>query len=118
MTATDRLREICMAFPEATEEPFGGHTKPTWRVAGKIFAMMSEFVEDVTFKAAPGAQEVLVGARPDLFFVPRYIGHRGWVGLHADHARVDWDETKGLLLESYFLIAPKSLLKRNGVTAA
>src|SRR5207237_3955823 len=31
-SALDRLREICLALPEATEKPFSGHTDPTWRV--------------------------------------------------------------------------------------
>ena len=41
-TAVDGLREICLALPEATEKPFGGHTDPTWRVRDKIFAMYSD----------------------------------------------------------------------------
>ena len=114
-TPTEKLRDICMAFPEAEEQVFGGHTKPTWRVRGKIFAMMSEEVEDVTFKAAPGAQAILVGAHPGSYYVPRYVGSKGWVGVHADRDEVNWDELAGLLFESYQLIAPKSVLKAAGL---
>ena len=114
-SATERLREICLAFPEAHEDVFGGHTKPTWRVRGKIFAMMSENAEDVTFKAAPGAQDILVGAHPDSYYVPRYVGSKGWVGVHADRDNIDWDELAGLLFESYQMIAPNSVLKAAGI---
>ena len=37
-------------------------------------------------------QEALVSGGPKRFFVPPYVGHRGWVGLRLDHAEVDWDE--------------------------
>lgn len=111
MTATDRLREICMALPEAHEEPFGGHTSPCWRVRGKIFAMLGEFEEVVTFKGEPGAQAILVEAHPDTYFVPRYVGHRGWIAVRADAADVDWDELTGLLYASWRMTAPKSVVK-------
>jgi predicted DNA-binding protein (MmcQ/YjbR family) len=114
-TATEKLRGICLAFPEAEEQEFGGHTKPTWRVRGKIFAMMSEDAEDVTFKAAPGAQAILVEAHPGSYYVPRYVGSKGWIGVHADHKDIDWEELRGLLFESYQLIAPKSVLKAAGL---
>ena len=62
----------------------------------------------MTFKAAPGVQEALVGDDPEQFYVPPYVGSRGWVGvrLSADH---DWDELAELLRDSYRLIAPKRL---------
>jgi len=109
-----RLREICMAFPEAEEEPFGGHTAPSWRVRTKIFAMGSDGTgrEAVNFKAAPGAQEILVGAAPERFYRPAYIGHKGWVGAWLDAGEVDWDELAGLIDESYRLIAPKRLVQQ------
>ena len=115
LTPTERLRELCMALPEAEEQVFGGHTKPTWRVRTKIFAMMSEFEETVTFKAAPGAQQILVENHPGIYSVPRYVGSKGWVAVRANADDVDWDELSGLLFESYQLIAPKSLLKQHGI---
>ena len=109
---TERLRELCMAFPEAHEQAFGGHTKPTWRVTGKIFAMMEEQREVVWFKAPPGAQAILVEAHPETFFVPPYVGHRGWVGVRTDLPGIEWEELRGLIAESYQMTAPKRLLRR------
>ena len=72
--AFDRLREICLALPEAIEKPFGGHTAPAFRVRDKMFASCMESRPAVTMKAPPGAQEILVGADPETFFVPPYVG--------------------------------------------
>lgn len=112
--AFERLRRICMAFPEAEEEPFGGHTAPSWRVRKKIFAMGGDGTgrEVVTFKAAPGAQEVLVSAAPQRFYRPPYIGHKGWVGAWLDASDIDWDELAALIDESYRMIAPKRLVQQ------
>ena len=108
----ERLRELCMGFPEATEEPFGGHTRPTWRVNKKIFAMLEEEREAVWFKAPPGAQAILVDADSERFFVPPYVGHRGWVGVRTDVDGLDWEELRGLIAESYRMTAPKRLLRK------
>jgi predicted DNA-binding protein (MmcQ/YjbR family) len=51
---------------------------------------------------------VLVGADPERFFVPPYVGHKGWVGMRLDH-EPDWDEVAVLVRRSYRLIAPKSI---------
>ena len=105
----DRLRQICMSFPEAEERSFGGHTAPAFRVRDKLFVMTPE-AGDPWFmcKGAPGAQAVLVGSSPDRFFIPAYTGKNGWIGVRIDGA-VDWDEVAGLVSESYRLIAPKRL---------
>jgi len=60
-------------------------------------------------KAPAGEQAALVAADPRRFFVPPYLGHRGWVGLWLDAAPIDWAEVRELLVESYYLTAPKRL---------
>ena len=103
-----RLRDICLSLPEAVEKPFGGHTAPSFRVRDKLFVMTSEDGSSMMFKAGPGVQEALVASDPERFFVPAYVGNKGWVGarLDADH---DWDEIAELVEESYRMIAPKRL---------
>ncbi|MEO6397632.1 MAG: MmcQ/YjbR family DNA-binding protein [Tepidiformaceae bacterium] len=107
----ERIRAICMAFPEAAEKPFGGHVSPSFRVGDKIFATINEAQTEITCKAPPGAQAVLVGSNSERFFVPKYVGHQGWIGLRLD-SQIDWDELAGLLAESYAMTAPKALLAR------
>ena len=107
-----RLRALCLALPEAAEKPTGRHA--AFQVRGKTFAWFTDNHHGdgmlaLTFKAPPGAQEVLVGSDPDRFFVPPYVGHRGWVGLRVDTAAVDWDEVADLVADSYRLLAPRRL---------
>ncbi len=108
----ERLRQLCLAFPEATEKEAWGD--PTWRVRDRIFAMQKGNFEggrpSVWLKAPPGDQAVLVGSDPDRYFVPPYVGHKGWVGAHLDGPTVAWDELAELIEESYRLIAPKRLV--------
>jgi hypothetical protein len=51
----------------------------------------------------------LIQLTPHRFFLPPYIGKRGWVGLFLDLEMVDWREASDLVLGSYRLIAPKRL---------
>jgi len=107
----ERLREICLAFPEATEQETWGH--PTFRVRDKIFAACGSGEErlSMTCKAPSGAQEVLIATDPKRFFRPAYVGHRGWVGVRLD-LPVDWDQIADLVEESYRMTAPKRLSAR------
>ena len=109
----ERVRRICLAFPEATEA--GGVGDPTFRVRDKIFAMQHAFKErrSLWCKAPTGLQQALVDAGPDRYFVPPYVGRHGWVGIFLDTA-LDWDVVAGLLEDSYRLTAPKRLAKLLG----
>jgi predicted DNA-binding protein (MmcQ/YjbR family) len=106
--AIERLRSICLRFPEATERPFGGHTAPSFRVRDKLFVMTGEDREYITCKAPPGVQPMLVASDPHRFFVPAYVGSKGWIGVRLD-GRPDWDEIAELVEESYRMTAPKRL---------
>jgi hypothetical protein len=111
----DRLRAICLPFPETVEA--GGVGNPSFKVRGKVFAMRHSLHEvqrwSAWFKAAPGLQEILVGGAPERFFVPPYVGHHGWVGAYLD-VEQDWDELADLIEESYRITAPKRLVAQLG----
>lgn len=79
-----RLRAICLALPEATERETW--EAPTYRVRDKIFAMERRRDGRVSLwcKAPPGSQAILVGADPELFFAPPYVGPKGWIGMRLD----------------------------------
>ena len=81
---------------------------PTYRIANRIFAMERPQGDALAVwcKAPPGSQAILVGADPARFFVPPYVGPKGWIGIRLD-ARVDWTEVATLVERSYRLIAPK-----------
>lgn len=104
----DHLRTICLALPEAEERETWGEA--TFRVRDKIFAMASAGDDGtrMSCKAPPGAQRVLVEARPATFYVPAYVGPKGWIGVRLAED-TDWDEVAGFVLESYTMTAPKRL---------
>lgn len=105
---TDRLRAICLALPEAVEKETWGD--PTFRIRDKIFAMEKRGDGRVSLwcKAPAGSQQVLVGADPERFFVPPFVGHKGWIGMRLDR-KPDWAEVAVVVKRSYRLIAPKKL---------
>ena len=104
----DRLRKICLALPEAEERETWDHA--TFRVRDKIFAMAGRHDGRPSFtcKAPPGSQMVLVGAEPGRFYVPPYVGAKGWVGMRLD-GKPDWDEVAKIVKRSYCLVAPRKL---------
>lgn len=104
----EAVREICLSLPEVEERPFGGHEAPAFRVADKIFVKISEDLASFTCKAPAGAQEALVGGNPVRFFVPAYVGHKGWIGVNLIRP-LDLDEVVDLIEESYRLTAPRRL---------
>jgi len=110
----DRMRAICMAFPEVTERP--SHGQPTWFVRDKsvFVTAMVHGHHDNDFPhfwcaAPPGAQAELTAAAPDRFFRPPYVGGRGWLGVRLD-GDVDWTEIAELCEDAYRVIAPKRLV--------
>jgi predicted DNA-binding protein (MmcQ/YjbR family) len=107
--AISRLREICLAFPEATERETWGNQ--TFRVREKIFAMAghNEGHWRMQCKGKPGQLAALVEARPDRFYVAPDVGPKGWLGIDLGNG-VDWDEVGDFVEESYRMTAPKRLV--------
>jgi hypothetical protein len=109
-----RVRRLCLALPETSERP--SHGAPTFFVRGKrSFAMvLTNHHGDGRFAlwcAAPaGMQRMLVETDPERFFVPPYVGHRGWLGVRLDRG-VDADELAGILEDAYAEVAPARLVE-------
>ena len=107
-----RLTEIALAFPETSRQIYGSHAQ--FLVRKKTFAYFldnhhGDGIVSLACKVLPGEHKALVEAQPRRFYLPAYIGSRGWVALRLDVGKVDWDEVRDLLLASYVLIAPKRL---------
>ncbi|MGB5695394.1 MAG: hypothetical protein WBM46_07085 [Polyangiales bacterium] len=43
------------------------------------------------------------------FFVPPYVGHRGWLGVRLDRS-ADWQLVAEILEDGYRMVAPKRAL--------
>lgn len=63
----------------------------------------------VTCKAPAGANESMVDSDPERYFMPSYMGARGWIGIRLDVDGTDWDLVALSLVEAYRTTAPKSL---------
>jgi predicted DNA-binding protein (MmcQ/YjbR family) len=109
MSSIDRVRSLCLALPEAFERETWGH--PTFRVGrgrGKIFCTSANDGSSITLKADPLEREALI-AQGDPFFIPPYVGDKGWVGMDLGRRQPDWTEVSELIATSYCLVAPKRL---------
>jgi hypothetical protein len=117
-----RLVALCQRLPEAAAER-AGVQHLAFKVRKKIFAYYAyDHHGDgriaLLCKAPPGEQNRLVNADPERYFVPPYVGSKGWVGLRVDTPRVDWRAVENLLLVAYVLTAPDKLRKQSGQSKA
>ncbi len=109
-----RLREVCLGLPEVEERL--SHGAPTFFVRGKraFLMVLTDHHGDGRFAiwcaAGEGMQRMLVEAEPERFFVPPYVGHRGWLGVRLDR-RLDWDELAGIVEDAFAEIAPARLVE-------
>ena len=113
-----KLREICLALPETSERL--SHGAPTFFVRAKraFLMVLTNHHGDGRFAiwcAAPdGMQKMLVEADPERFFVPPYVGHRGWLGVRLDR-RLNWNELAGIAEDAYAEVAPARLVEAAGL---
>ena len=110
-----RFTKICGALPEATRQRHGTHA--SFLVRKRIFAYYldnhhGDSIVAVTCKVLPGDNAALASVNPDRFYLPAYIGPRGWVGLRLDVGEIDWAEAADFVTDSYRLAAPKRLAAR------
>ena len=109
----ERLRGIATALPEVTEKLSHGEVSFFCR---KQFVMLDDHhhgADHLAFwcAAPPGAQEELIGSDPATYFLPPYVGHRGWVGVRIDRDP-DWDEVAEVVRDAYRTVAPRALVAR------
>ena len=108
-----RVVTLVKSLPEATATP-AGERHLSLEVRGKRFGW---FLEDhhgdgrlaLNLKAANGVSRALVAKAPARFYVPKYVGHHGWIGVSLDFPVPDWNEISELLKDAYLLTAPKRL---------
>src|SRR4051794_31894647 len=110
VTPLERLTAICLAHPGATREMKNGHA--AFLVRKRTFAWFlnnhhGDGMVSVACKALPGENAALAAAHPERFYMPPYVGSKGWVGLRLDTRRVEWEEVADLVTVSYRQITGK-----------
>jgi predicted DNA-binding protein (MmcQ/YjbR family) len=116
----DAVRDTCLWLPESEE--FISHGAPNFRVRGKTFAtfMVNHHGDGriaLWLPAPPGSQDLHVQADPKRFFVPPYVGPRGWLGVNLDKG-VSWPRVAQWVREAYEHVAPRALASTLGKTPA
>ena len=109
----EKLRKLCLALPETSERL--SHGAPTFFIGAKKSFVM--FHDDhhgdgrlaLWVASPPGVQAMMVDEDPEQFFVPPYVGGRGWLGVRLDRDP-NWDEVAAIVVEAYRCVAPKKLI--------
>jgi len=114
------VRDVCLWLPESEE--FTSHGAPNFRVRGKTFATYvvnhhGDRRVALWLPAADGAQDHHVRSDPRNFFVPPYVGPRGWLGVRLDGG-LAWKRIAALVREAYEHVAPPRLCAQVGATPA
>jgi predicted DNA-binding protein (MmcQ/YjbR family) len=118
MNTSDAVRKVCLSFPEAEEVQ--SHGSPDFRVRGKTFATYvinhhGDGRVALWLNAPAGAQEFYTRQEPKHFFVPPYVGPRGWLGVHLNKGMA-WKRVAQLVREAYEKVAPPALANTQGKT--
>jgi hypothetical protein len=100
------VRKFALSLPEAEERETWDTA--TFRVRNKIFTMFDEQERHLWIKSTHDEQQALIAMDPDAFFVPSYVGSKGWVGVVVSKA--DRGEVEDMLTEAWRLTAPKRLV--------
>ena len=102
-----KVRKVCLALPDTSERL--SHGEATFFVKKRSFLNMDSYhhgsAHYSAWVAAPlGAQDMLVRSDPGHFFVPPYVGYRGWVGVMLD-TDPDWDQIERIIQDGYAHVA-------------
>ena len=108
------VREVCLSLPEVEERI--GHGMPDYKVRGRTFALLAinhhgDGRIALWIHAPPGAQRLHVDGEPMFYFVPPYVGPRGWLGVHLDQGN-DWFSIAVRIREAYAHVAPRGLAEQ------
>jgi hypothetical protein len=111
--ALAKVRALCLELPEVTERI--SHGTQAWFIRDKKgfctfhYDHHRDGILGIWCAAPPGAQEALIGADPERYYRPAYVGPRGWVGMRLNR-RVNWDEVAGVIEDAYCTVAPAKLV--------
>lgn len=110
----EAVREISLGLPETSERL--SHGAPTFFIREKrsFATVWNNHHNDGRFAlicaAPPGMQAALVEGDRERFYVPPYVGHRGWIGVRLDRG-FDRDEIAGIVEDAYAEVAPPKLVE-------
>jgi predicted DNA-binding protein (MmcQ/YjbR family) len=108
-----QLIEICSAFPKVEVE-LAGEQHLAFRIQKKTFAYyLFDHHGDgriaFCFKSSLSDQRRQVREDPVNFFVPPYLGSKGWIAIRLDSDDIDWEIVSEFARRAYQALAPRKL---------
>ena len=110
-----RVIETALALPEASCERSGTHARFVVRKKTFLYFLDNHHgdgIVAVAGKVPIAENRGRVEVDPAHWYLPTYIGPRGWVGFRLDVEPIEWEQVDDLILGSYRLVAPKQLGKQ------
>ncbi|MDR7183445.1 putative DNA-binding protein (MmcQ/YjbR family) [Microbacterium trichothecenolyticum] len=107
---TERVRAICLPYPEAAEVP--AHGRSTFRAGKRQFAIVGAAHDDAgAVEFIPDDLERPVLLERDDVFVPPYEGAYGWLAIRVEPDAGDWELLAELIDTSYRQVALQRQLR-------
>jgi predicted DNA-binding protein (MmcQ/YjbR family) len=108
-----QLVRVCAAFPQVDVEVVGDQHL-AFRINKKTFAYyLFDHHGDgriaFCFKSNLSEQRRQVRDDPEDFFVPPYLGSKGWIAIRLDSGEVDWEIVTDFARRAYQALAPRKL---------
>lgn len=102
-TIPEAVHELCLSFSD-TEE-VSQHGAPNFKVMGKTFAMFvlnhhGDGRVALWLHSPQGVQQLYTQLDPESYFVPPYVGPRGWLGMELNK-NLSWEEIQARVREAY-----------------
>lgn len=109
----ERLLKISSRLPEVTYETVG-EDHISFRIRKKIFAYYlfdhhGDGMIAFCCKSTINEQRRLIRDDAESFFVPAYLGPKGWVAIRLDLDEVDWNTVTELAKQAFQAVAPAKL---------
>ena len=100
---SEATRELCLSLPD-TEE-VSRHGAPNFKVGGKTFAMFvlnhhGDGRVALWLNSPQGAQQLHTQFDHESYFVPPYVGVKGWLGMELNK-NLKWSEIYARVREAY-----------------
>lgn len=115
----ERIRAICMSFPEAAEKL--SHGSPAFFIEkGKVYAYYwhnhhgDGHTSVIVKTSGREEQAMLVEMDPEFYHVPPYLGPSGWIAMELNGEATDWDRVGDRIAMSWEMVAPRRLLEAGG----
>ncbi len=108
--ALERVRAMCLAYPESHEVEQFGH--PWFKAGKRPFVVFGHQQADlqIAFATPKADQGALIEMAPALFFPTPYMHQHGWTSMRL-LAKPDWQTIAQLTETAYRNVALKRMLK-------